>query len=223
MVPISKNVLRKKHYAFLALPIALSFSLIPLSVQASCSRSDIDHYLEKGFTPSQITSICGAQGISVTQDEQQAPAQQSTTPPVQPVQPVQQQEADGNFLVDVIEGYDTSLTSDALSYTVKRCYEVGEEDLFGFAPEICPEIRYTLHLEGMKIVDTGRKYFLFGPPVVVLNGQVRREILTSLQDVTSQQKDILHKEIDTGDNVVLPIQQGSSMERVQTELHKILR
>lgn len=220
MVPISKKVLRKKHYAFLALPIALSFSLIPLSVQAICSRSDIDHYLEKGFTPSQITSICGAQDISVTQDEQQSPAQQSTT---QSVQPVQQQEADRNFLVDVIDGYDTSLTADALSYTVKRCYEVGEEDLFGFAPEICPEIRYTLHLEGMKIVDTERKYFLFGPPMIILNGQVRREILTSLQDLTSQQKDILHKEIDTGDNIVLPIQQGSSIERVQTELHKILR
>ena len=113
-----------------------------------------------------------------------------------------------------------------ISIVAKKVFagdEVGEEDLFGFAPEICPEIRYTLHLKGMKIVDTGRKHFFFGPPEIVLNGQVRREVLTCLQDVTSQQKDILHKEIDTGDNVVLPIQQGTPIERVQTELDKILR
>lgn len=239
-MPSFKNVHMKGHYALFAVPLALS--VIPFNVQAGCSRDDVDHYLEKGFTPSQVTSICGApvaplapattpisvsapvvqqpvpQQYQYQQQYQQPPSQSSTK-----YAPVQLPPPDRNFLIDVINGYDTLLTDDVLAYTIKKCYELGEEDLFGFSSELCPEIRYTLNLNGMTIVESGHKYLLFGPPEIKLRGQVQREILTDLQDVKPELKELLFKEIDTGDEVVLPIQQGTPVIRVQKALHKILR
>ena len=54
-----KTHLSKSTYSALAALIYVVLSLpVPCNAQASCSRADIDHYLEKGFTPAQITSIC---------------------------------------------------------------------------------------------------------------------------------------------------------------------
>ena len=223
-------VRRTGHYTFLILPLA--FSLLPLNAQASCSRDDIDHYLEKGFSPSQITSICGAPAAPLAPAvQQQAPQGQQQQhavdePPSQSstrYAPVTQPEPDSNFLIDVINGYDTVLTDDILAYTIKKCYELGEEDLFGFPPELCPEIRYTLNLNGMEMVETGKKYLLFGPPEIKLKGQVQRDILTDLSEVKPEMKEMLFKKIDTGDEVVLPIQQGTPVDRVQKALHKIFK
>lgn len=225
-MPLFKNACRARHYTLLALPLALN--LLPVNVQAGCSRDDIDHYLGKGFTPSQITTICGAQPVPAPQVVQQQPQVQQTAvkPPSQSTTrytPVQQQEPDRNFLVDVINGYDIVMTDDSLAYTIKKCYELGEEDLFGFPPEICPEIRYTLNLKGMELIETGRKYLLFGPPQIKLHGQIQRDILTDLQGVKPELKELLLKKVDTGNEVVLPIQQGTPVERVQKALHKILK
>lgn len=222
-----------KKYTLLALPLALS--LLPLNAQAGCSRDDIDHYLEKGFSPSQVTTICGAPAAPVAPApavQNQAPQQQQQVqqPTVQPPNqsstryaPAAEPVADRKFLIDVINGYDTVLTDDTLAYTIKKCYELGEEDLFGFPPELCPEIRYTLNLNGLKMIETGRKYLLFGPPEIRLHGQIQREILTDLKDVNEEMKELLIKQIDTGNEVVLPIQQGTPVDRVQKALHKVLK
>ncbi len=226
-MPRFKNVRRPGHYVLLSVPFALG--LLPLNVQAGCSRDDVDHYLEKGFSPSQITSICGAQAaplvpavaspvVAEPESQQQPPAKSSTN-----YTPVQQPEPDRNFLVDVINGYDVVMTDESLAYTIKKCYELGEEDLFGFPPEICPEIRYTLNLNGMKLVETGRKYLLFGPPEIKLRGQVQRDILTDLSDVKPELKEMLFKKVDTGNEVVLPIQQGTPVDRVQKALHTVFK
>ncbi len=219
-----------KKYALLALPLALTLTAV--DVQAGCSRDDIDHYLEKGFSPSQITTICGAQATPApaVQTAPQPQQRQYQQPVVQPPPksstqyvPVPQPPADRKFLIDVINGYDTVLTDDTLAYTIKKCYELGEEDLFGFPPELCPEVRYTLNLNGLKIIDSGRKYLLFGPPEIRLHGQIQREILTDLKDVNDEMKELLLKQVDTGDEVVLPIQQGTPVDRVQQVLNKIIK
>jgi len=44
------------------LPMALGVLLAPEIGQATCSREDIDHYLARGFTPEQITQLCGKGG-----------------------------------------------------------------------------------------------------------------------------------------------------------------
>ena len=215
---------RLKPCASLVIPLAFSI-VVPLSAQATCSRDDVDHYLEKGFTPSQITAICRMAPViphqnavipapsSVRQSPQvEQPGQTYNVPPSTP----------HHFMIDAINGYDTILTAETLSYTKKQCYDVGEEDLFGFSPEVCPEIRYTLHLKGMKMIDTTKKYFLFGPSEIQLEGQVQRDIISDLGNLKPEQKEILLKKIDIGDKVALPIQQGTPMARVKTELQKIL-
>lgn len=247
-----RNVHSLRHYVFLALPLALS--LVPSNGQAGCSRDDVDHYLEKGFTPSQVTAICGAPAAPTVPTAVPSEFQKSDPPshPQQPIapQPVAKQPKqptvrqpvveppsqfsiqlssaqpsppDQNFLIDVINGYDTLLTEDTLAFTMKRCYDLGEEDLFGFSPELCPEIRYTLNLNGMTFVDAGNKYLVFGPPEIRLNGQVQRDILTDLRDVQPDLKELLVKAIDTGNDVVLPLQQGTPLGRAEKELRKILR
>lgn len=59
-----KNHLSKSTYSALTVLFYVVLSLpVPSNAQTGCSRADIDHYLEKGFTPAQITSICADTGL----------------------------------------------------------------------------------------------------------------------------------------------------------------
>ena len=54
-----------KNFKLLFL-LSLPLSIYTNSSYAECSRDDIDHYLDKGFTPEQIAGMCATPPINNT-------------------------------------------------------------------------------------------------------------------------------------------------------------
>lgn len=215
-------------YAALILPLATN-------AQAGCSRADIDHYLEKGFTPAQITTLCGDNSApQEAANRPETPGQlapqtegpasyQSTSQVNKGTSEIYRGQESRSFFGDAIEGYDVVLTTDTLSYTRKKCYEYGKEDLFGFRPEVCPEVRYHINLTGLEILKSGQKYLLFGPPEITVKSQISREVLSGLEKLDAQGQEEITKMIGTGNEELLPIRQGIPKDRVEAELKKVMR
>jgi hypothetical protein len=226
-----KNHLSKFRYSALSALFCAALSL-PLvgNAQAECSREDIDHYLAKGFTPAQITSICTktepppAVNLEKAAPRTKGPATLQPAPQEnRPQQGAYRGQDSRSFFGDVIKGYDVVLTADTLLYTRKKCYDLGEEDLFGFTSEVCPEVRYHINLNGLKVLQTGGKFAFFGAPGITVKGKISREILSGLQDLNPQDKETIKTMLATGNEESLPIRQGVSRDRVEAELRKVIR
>ncbi len=214
-------------YAALSLPLAAN-------AQAGCSRADIDHYLEKGFTPAQITTLCGDSSTPQGMSREEAPVAQpaprtgaAVSPQTAPLESrsqadVYRGQGSRSFFGDAIEGYDVVLAADTLSYTRNKCYNLGKEDLFGFASEVCPEVRYQINLNGLEIMKTAKKYLLFGPPEITVKGQISREVLSGLDGLNPKGQEDIKKMIGTSNEELLPIRQGTPKDRVEAELKKII-
>ena len=152
--------------AFKKTNLVLMTTLISLSHNAysACSRDDVDYYLSKGFSTDQITTLCDTASQSKT-PEQQAKSYNNTE----------------LFLREAIKGRNVVLTNHSLAYTLKVCINYGEEDLYGFAPKACPNVRFEITLKGLEAKEPVKKLF-FSPEEIEVKGTITRDVIDGLED-----------------------------------------
>lgn len=237
----------------LSLSICLTTAgiLLPGVSYAGCSRDDIDHYLSKGFTTGQVTSLCtqataGSEQKPVATDlgsktGQAAPASKADTneagsskqvaEPVstQPVTPATTSAAsaayDSNeeFLKTAIQGYDVVLTENTLTYIHKTCVKAGTEDLFGFTKEICPDVKYTLNLNGLEVKKVKRQSTVYGPMVARVKGSIQREIVANFNPANDDVRKLVMDQINTGPKTDIIIREGIPAAQVKKVFAEIIK
>lgn len=225
--------MEKKKLKKSALLVAgcLLLPVFPGQAQGACSRSDVDYYLEKGFTHEQIADICkgpvqdSANKTGVTKEAPISPDQPSQTQPKTKMPP---QSGDPGtpekFLAESIDGYDIDITGDSLNYTRERCLEYGEEDLFGFKEKVCPEILYTVDLQGMEVLSSEKEYVFFGDERVKVEGEISRRIISGLEELQADERDLVTEMVqEDGDQLTIPIREGVPVKRVINNLEKLAK
>ncbi|MFP3982237.1 MAG: hypothetical protein ACLFV2_00905 [Desulfurivibrionaceae bacterium] len=231
-----KNKKLKKSALLLA--GCLLLPVFPGQSQGACSRSDVDYYLEKGFTHEQIADICrgpvqekepirqdNGSKTEVTTDDPLSPDQSSETPTkTRPQSKSGYPGTPEKFLAESIDGYDIDITGDYLKYTRERCLEYGEEDLFGFKGKVCPEILYTIDLRGMKVLSSEKEYLFFGDERVKVEGEISRQIIGGLEELPEKERELVTETVqEDGDQLIIPIREGVPVKRVIDNLEKLGR
>jgi hypothetical protein len=187
-------------------------------VKAACSRSDVEFYLDKGFSHEQITAICsGTEAQTVTEPEVksgEAEIRQSETgkPETRSEAAAETARNDAAFLAEAIKGYDVEVGTESLKYTTKDCFEYGEEDNNGFRKRICPEVRSSIDFEGMQLKRSGRKEFLYGPRVIVVKGRIEHQILSGVEHLGKYDRKEVHRALNRGGEVAIPIRKGIPLD-----------
>lgn len=193
-------------------------------VKAACSRSDVEFYLGEGFSHEQITAICSGAGTqTVTEPEVkagEAEIRQSETEISRTRSETASETAqkDASFLAGAIDGYDVEVGMESLKYTTQDCFEYGEEDSNGFRKKVCPEVRFSIDFEGMKITRSGRKEFLYGPRVIVVKGRIERQILSGVEHLGKYDRKEVHKALSRGGEIAIPIRKAIDLKEAVASL-----
>lgn len=144
------------------------------SAQAGCSRSDVEFYLKQGFANDQVVKLC-ASGPAAAPARSRSYDERGRGEPRNYAS--RAEEEDEIFLRTAIDGYDLSVTEDALAFTRKICVNFGWKDWNGFREEACPHVRYSVALKGLQVSDTAKEFYFFGAGRISVTGDIKREIL----------------------------------------------
>ena len=193
-----------------------------------CTRADVDFYLRKAFTQTQITAICSGapaepgQASVVYAPPATATSPASATSPAPQRTPAELQlDSDERFLNNAIDAYDVSLGDGKLYYTRKQCVDYGDQDPGGYRNRACPLVRYAISLKELKIISTRRKFLVYGENKIVVQGQVTREVVGNLDAFDEKSRALIHQVIEQGSRTDIPVRSGVSLDRVSDTLRKL--
>ncbi len=198
---------------------SLFFMMFSSQANAACSRDDVEFYLGKGFTVDQITTLCSTSAAPASEtlkSESQPEKQSSEQPSITAVE-----DDKTLFLKRAIKAQKINLNSDLLSYTQKICIEYGEEDLFGFTPKVCPEVKFIISLKGLEVIGTGKKYYFYGTQEIRVKSIIRREIIGELKDQKPEARELILEKLEQGDETAIPVRDDFSLERVKQVLQDL--
>ena len=195
--------------------LVLMATLTGLSHNAysACSRDDVDHYLAKGFSTDQITTLCGTASSTQTENKSTASSQLSK-------QPASDNDTE-LFLKEAIKGRNVLLSHDALSYTLKVCIEYGDEDLYGFAPTACPNVRFKLALKSLEVKEPVKRIF-FSPDGIEVQGDITRTIIDGLEKYKADDQTLIHNQLESGNKTMIPVRDDISIDKVFQTLEQLV-
>ena len=210
MKAIYHKIVARKYVA--AYASSLLLMVISSQVSAACSRDDITFYLDKGFTAEQITAMCSEPSAPAAAKQNNG---QQSAPPL----------ADENvlFLSRAIKGHKIKQSTDSLQYTLKKfCIEYGEQDIFGFAPKVCPDVIFTISLKELVVLDTDLEYGFYGAQQIqVKSSAIKREIIGELKDKTPDERELILDAFEKGNETTIPVRDDYSMQRVKQVLQEL--
>lgn len=143
---------------------------------SNCSRSDVDYYLEKGFTPAQIVDLCGAKpGASVDQAPETGTSISPNAPPSSKMPNEQMHE---RVLVEsAIDAESVQVTPEAIEFIQDRCLPYGKENDLELQPRACLVMQTRIARNSLQVVDAAEPSLLSLQGSLTLKGQIEREIL----------------------------------------------
>jgi len=210
---MAKMIFTSKHSYFLTALLAM-FMKASIA-DSTCSRDDVEFYLGKGFTPDQVTELCRSAPAPAGTTQEQKPAAVSEAPVASNT--VQ-------FLQTAIKARDVNITGGLLHYTRKEmCFTYGEEDLYGFAPKACPDVKFTITLKGLSVIDTGREFGFYGTKQVRVKGTIEREILGGLEKHKPEDKQVIMDKFEKGNETNIPVRDDFSMDDVREVLEQLAK
>ena len=206
-----------KNFKLLFL-LTLPLSTYTNSSYAECAREDIDHYLNKGFTPEQITAICTKALVRPADKKSTDNSKLITETNIGQNTLLKKNE---QLLIEAIKGRNILLTNDALQYTLKICVEYGEEDLYGFAPNACPVIKFIIARKNLEVIKSQKKYIFFGDNEIKIKATIEREVISGLEKNKPYEKKLIQQQIETGDYTFIPIRDDISLTDVEQVLRQL--
>lgn len=207
------TLIPRSHIIATATCIALSNQ-----VNAACSRDDVTFYLDKGFSTEQISVMCSSTsaGVKSAADTQQSNAKNKEQGPSSTVT-----DENALYLQRAIKAKNIKLNTESLQYTQKICIEYGEEDLFGFTPKACSNVKLNITLKGLEVVGTGKKYGFYGTPEVRVKATVTRVTSVELKNMNAEEREIFIKKLNNGKTTAIPVRDDFSLEKVSQLLQQL--
>ena len=204
--------------AFNKTSLILMTTLIGLSHNAysACSRGDVDYYFSKGFSTDQITTLCGSASSSQTSTTNKESSTIIKTSEQQPVS----NNGTQLFLREAIKGRNVVLANNTLAYTLKVCINYGEEDLYGFAPEACPNVRFHIALKDLEVKEPVKRTF-FSPHEIEIKGNITRSIIDGLEKHKAEDQALILKLLESGNKTIIPVRDDISIDKVFQTLNQL--
>lgn len=186
---------------------------------ATCERSDIEYYLEKGFTPEQITSLCSENAA------QPAPAQAAVNTPVPAIKipSTQTQEKLLASLSKVLKVESLKVEGGKLIFLQRFKAKFGERDVFGNFQEVKPSMQVAIELSSMRLIRTAKRIPIIRGAYVMLSGDVHQSLLNPEQYSDKQLAgitDFLAEEV--GQNTVkIKVHRDADVDVVGADLQEL--
>lgn len=171
---------------------ALLLTASAATLAADCSREDIDHYLDRGFTPQQVVALCRSES-SVSE------ALPSTE--------------NASYWRDVVDAVEVSLDADALSFRRDQCVEYDRPNYAEQRKKACGKVSYRIGLDGLKVLDTKQQLLFWGANALIVSSpDIRREYALGQNDLRSRDQRLLATELEQGDRATIPLRDGVAAE-----------
>jgi len=196
---------------------------IPHISNAACSRDDVQFYLDKGFSTTQITTLCETPTPQTnTQNPSSATPKISSSTSAATLSKTDNTQTNKTeqFLREAIKGRDISLTNEALTYTLKVCIQYGEKDLFGFTPNACPNVRFNIALKGLEVKEPEKKLF-FSPDGIEVNGDITRDVIHGLKEHKAEDQKLILKLLESGNKTTIPVRDDISIDQIFQTLDQL--
>lgn len=146
------------------------------SLAASCSKSDVDHYLKSGFNHAQVVKLCENSGVP-------APANNTYRPPantgIVAAAPVAAPTQDVNqvYFEAALNADNVAFSGDNLAFERKECVIYGELDMTQTREKACAKTRAIIGLKGLDIVRAQKGIVLIRKQELVVKGNISREFI----------------------------------------------
>lgn len=153
--------------------------LISTSVQADCSRDDIQFYLDKGFTQEQVTQLCSTTGGSNSSPDY-TPYQQKViiykeggeAPGIKDGLTKEEREA-VSFIKAGGEVSKLKVTPETISYLAKTCIVSASTPSVDERYKDCIDVDFVVQRKDLVVSSSGKKLLLFGNHFVRLEGDIK--------------------------------------------------
>lgn len=189
----------------------------------SCSKSDIDYYLQRGFTNAQVVQLCAGPAAAQNTGQQtqtyQAPAAQT-----QQSQQQNQIREDESYLSAALDASAVNITNQSLTIQPRECIEYGSskggQAASDLAATICVNTKVKVNFSGMTIGKTSRGFFLVKDPTVSVRGNIQREFV-GIKDLRRQDREAILETLSRNPKVVkIKIRRGIEPSAVAQRLSK---
>jgi len=215
----------KATASIIALSI-LSMSALFTSSNAlanSCSKSDIDYYLQRGFTNEQVVQLC-AGPAAVQNTGQQAQTYQAPTQ-AQSLQAQQnnQLREDQSYLSAALDADGVTMTTQSLTLLPRECIEYGTSTSKASADlieTICVNTKLNINFAGMNIGKASKGLFLVRDAKVIVKGNIQREFV-GINELRRQDREAIMETLSTNPKEVnLKIRRGIDPSAVAARLKR---
>lgn len=211
----------KTHTALQSKTIFLSIALCILSLAGvflssvafanSCSRSDIDYYLQRGFSNEQVVQLCA--GPTTAQNT----SQQTYQAPSQAPNALREDES---YLSAAIDADDVKMTPQTLTLYPRECIKYGPPNNTDLIEDICVNTKLTISFSGLKVGKSKKGIFLVRDATVDLSGNIKRE-LVGLNELRRQDREAIIETLSlTPRNLKMKIRSGINPGSVGQRLKK---
>ena len=210
-------------------------SLVTSSLMAnSCAKTDIDYYLQRGFTHDQIVRLCSTTSAPMPKPSANVHTRPTPSSPQYQTQnsrglPVQRQASgsssnnDQVYFETVLKATSANLTPSSLSYISKECVEYGEADLAGLKDKVCANTMVTLPFNGLQVLKATKGVFLIKKQELLVKGNIQREYLNLNSYSAKKQREIRTQLPASPHQLDLPVRKGIDPKQVAAKLNLYIK
>lgn len=176
--------------------------LVRLDAQAAdCGREDVEYYLNRGFTPEQITRLCTVDNTAGEDTASQNPADYESLPPT-PAPP--ETETPAAYLSGAIDSDAVFVDDDTVYFQRTVCSQLGTANR-----RVCPDITFEIDLAGLQITGDNENG-------IEVRGDIQRKI-NNYDELSSREQQVVERYFDKS-GTVIPIQAGADIEQARDAL-----
>ncbi|MDG1249865.1 MAG: hypothetical protein P8O75_04460 [Gammaproteobacteria bacterium] len=155
--------------------------LSPITAFAECTPDTVQFYLDKGFTPDQITKLCSLSGAS---------EKKSTYKPYQKPVVVYQEGYAGGVNADLrkavqeirgsIDARSVDVTDTHLNYITRQCVVAGNSPEAEQRVVKCVDVAFSVARDGLRVVESGAGMLFFGQQKLdITSSAIERKYVTA--------------------------------------------
>jgi hypothetical protein len=184
----------------------------------SCSKADVDFYLQRGFTNDQVVRLCTSSGVA-------APNTQYQQQYIAPVDPkTQALREDQIFLSTALDVKSVQLTPSKMTYSGEECAVYSPHPNNRDMDEsICVNSRVVVKFAGASIKKVSKGFFLVKDPELVINGNIKREYL-NLNEIRRQDRAPIQRLLpSTANTASIKVRSGIDPKKIADVISKYTR
>jgi hypothetical protein len=117
-----------------------------------------------------------------------------------------------------IKANSVDITSEAISFTRKHCIVYGEEDIYGFQPQVCLNVKTMLKRNGLMVLSKQARSLFSSDQQIQVGGGIAIELLTPLPKLSVGDKRDVMNELNVGDKLWISIRSEIDLDRVVQQI-----